>query len=139
MNEKQDQTESFETKRVTAWSRALPLAGLAAAVIFSAFLAVSLYNLLFPIPESPSQSDIERSVAQAMASATPPPPDSTLVYQTILPSLVFVKTRQEDASDADDPVWSRQTLLTGYGYDVHVLADSVVSANGMWGVQVIDL
>ena len=37
-----------------------------------------------------------------MASATPPPPDSTLVYQTILPSLVFIKTRQQDAADDDE-------------------------------------
>jgi S1-C subfamily serine protease len=51
----------------------------------------------------PGQAEIEQSVQQAMASATPPPPDSTLVYQAILPSLVFIKTRQEDAA-ADHPV-----------------------------------
>lgn len=44
-----------------------------------------------------------------------------------------------DSADADDPELVNQSLLTGYGYDVHILDDSVVSANSMWGVQVIPL
>ena len=44
-----------------------------------------------------------------------------------------------DASDADDPEWTDQRLLTGYGYDVHVLDSRVVTANATWGVQVIEL
>jgi S1-C subfamily serine protease len=102
MNEKPDQMHSSETRRGPVWRRALPLAAMTAAVILSTFLAVYLYNLLFPVPDSPSQGDVEQSIAQAMASATPPPPHSTQVYQTILPSLVLIRTRQEDAEDADE-------------------------------------
>ena len=84
--------------------RILRLAGPVTAVLLTAFLAVLLYGLLFPAPVPPSQAEIEQSVQQAMASATPPPPDSTLVYQAILPSLVFIKTRPADAVDDGDDV-----------------------------------
>jgi hypothetical protein len=43
------------------------------------------------------------------------------------------------AADASAPAWEQQELLTGYGYDLQLLDDTVVSANGAWGVQVIDL
>jgi hypothetical protein len=44
-----------------------------------------------------------------------------------------------DAADATDPALVRQTLLTGWGYDVLLLGDVALSANSMWGVQVIPL
>jgi hypothetical protein len=43
------------------------------------------------------------------------------------------------SDDADRPERIEQALLTGYGYDVHILDDAVVSANSMWGVQIIPL
>jgi hypothetical protein len=43
------------------------------------------------------------------------------------------------SSDPDEPDLINQSLLTGYGYDVHLLDDAVISANSMWGVQVIPL
>ena len=39
------------------------------------------------------------SIQQAIASVTPPPPYSTLVYQIILPSLVVIQTERETAVD----------------------------------------
>lgn len=44
-----------------------------------------------------------------------------------------------DAADATDPVLVNRTLLTGWGYDVRLLGDVALSANSMWGVQVIPL
>jgi hypothetical protein len=43
------------------------------------------------------------------------------------------------SDDADRPERIEQVLLTGYGYDVHILDDTLVSANSMWGVQIIPL
>jgi S1-C subfamily serine protease len=39
---------------------------------------------------------VRDTISQVMASATPPLPFSTLVYETIQPSLVLIQTRSED-------------------------------------------
>jgi len=70
------------------------------AVIFgSVFLGAYVYNLLYPPPIPPTQSEIGESVFQAMASATPMPTYSSQVYQMILPSLVYIQTQREGAED----------------------------------------
>jgi len=69
-------------------------------VLVLAFLGVYLYNLFFPAPTPPSQDEIEASVWQAMASATPLPTYSSQVFQVIFPSLVFIQTQQ--AGEQDD-------------------------------------
>jgi S1-C subfamily serine protease len=75
------------------WARRLaPLALIALA----ALLGVILYDALFPTPVPPSMAEIDESIVQAMASATPPPAYSAQVYQVILPSLVFIKTQSDD-------------------------------------------
>jgi S1-C subfamily serine protease len=61
---------------------------------------VYLYSRLFPAPVPPSPSELDTSIRQAIASVTPSPPDSTLVYQTILPSIVFIKTQREHDTEA---------------------------------------
>lgn len=89
--------------RWTAWlqrsrtvvRRVLPLS----IVMVSAFVGVSLYNVLFPPPVPPSQNEIDQSIQQAMASATPPPAYSAEVYQAILPSLVLIQTERENAEE----------------------------------------
>jgi len=68
------------------------------AVIF-AFLGVFLYNVLFPAPVPPSLNEIDQNIDEAMASATAQPAYSSVVYQTILPSLVFIQTRGETEED----------------------------------------
>jgi len=75
------------------WARRLAPLALVALV---ALLVVVLYNALFPVPIPPSMAEIDESIVQAMASATPPPAYSAQVYQVILPSLVFIKTQSED-------------------------------------------
>lgn len=61
-------------------------------VLIVAFFAVFLYQLLFPGAVPPSQREIDESINQALASATPGPAYSSIVYQTILPSIVFIQT-----------------------------------------------
>lgn len=70
-----------------------------AAGILTSFLAFLLYHLIFIQPNQLTINDVNESVAMAMASATPKPANSALVYQTIRPSLVLieVESKNEDA------------------------------------------
>ncbi len=69
------------------------------AGIAFAFLALLLYSALFPEPLPLSQDEIDKSIVQAMASATPPAPFSAQIYQTILPSLAFIQTQSADPTE----------------------------------------
>lgn len=73
--------------------RLLPVLGILAITVFG----VGVYNFLFPAPVSPSQSDIDDSIQQAIASVTPDAAYSSQVYQIILPSLVFIQIEGENA------------------------------------------
>ena len=82
-------------QRVRSRARsALPFA----AGVLCALVALLLYNLLVPAPEPLTQQQVTDTVAQMMASATPPPAFSERVYQAIQPSLVLIQT---DAQAAD--------------------------------------
>ena len=76
--------------RLLRWiRRALPFA----LGVVAALLAVLLYNQLTPKPKELTVQDVQNSVAEAMASATPPPAYSAVVYQVIRPSLVLIQTK----------------------------------------------
>lgn len=66
-----------------------------AAIILAALLGALLFNLLFPAPVPISQSEINETIADAIASATPPAAYSAQIYQTILPSFVLIQTRRD--------------------------------------------
>ena len=68
-----------------------------ASGVLAALVALLLYNALVPAPHPMTTREVKDTVAQAMASATPPPAHSELVYQIIRPSLVLVQTRTRDA------------------------------------------
>jgi len=80
------------------------------AGVIAAFAAILLYSALFPPPKPLNADDVNQSIAEAMASATPIPAYSSLVYQQILPSLVFVEVHTpgkpnvdgEDDKDGED-------------------------------------
>jgi S1-C subfamily serine protease len=59
--------------------------------VFAALLALFLYNFLFPGARPLTQSELNTVVSSAMASATPRPAYSSLVYQIIQPSLVLIE------------------------------------------------
>jgi S1-C subfamily serine protease len=90
-------------------------------------LAIVLYRLFFPAPVPLSQNDLDQSVAQAIASATSPPPHSTQVYQMILPSLVFIQVQREQSAKEEGfgvgsgvVINERGDILTA----LHVVADA---------------
>lgn len=69
--------------------------------VATVFLGLLLYNALVPGPHQMTAQEVNDSVAQAMASATPPPAFSTLVYQVIQPSLVLIQTQASDSNGND--------------------------------------
>jgi S1-C subfamily serine protease len=97
-----------------------------ASGVLAAFAALVLYNLLVPGPRQLTLGEVNESIAQALASATPPPAYSARVYQLIRPSLVFIQARQP--SDDGDPA---EGIGSGVVVDDsgHVLTSLHVVAN----------
>lgn len=63
-------------------------------VLTSAILGALFYNYLFPIPVQPGQNEVNENIRNVMASATPEPAYSARVYQTILPSIVYIESQR---------------------------------------------
>lgn len=78
--------------------RGLPFA----SGVFAALLALLLYNLVVVRPNQLTPAGISTTVAEAMASATPPPAYSALVYQVIQPSLVLIQTEDRHQDTESD-------------------------------------
>jgi S1-C subfamily serine protease len=62
-----------------------------------AFGAVLAFNVLFPAPRPLSQDEIDARVNEVLASVTPPPAFSEVVYQAVLPSVVLVEIERPQA------------------------------------------
>jgi S1-C subfamily serine protease len=77
--------------------RALPFALGVLATLF----ALLLYNQLAPHPHQLTLREVNDAVAQTLASATPPPAYSSIVYQIIRPSLVLIETNTSEAEKKD--------------------------------------
>ncbi len=96
-------------------------------IILCLLLGLFLYHTLFPAPVPPGEREINEQIVQVMASATPPPAYSSLVYQTILPSLVYIQVSvpvegEEDGGGVGSGVIVNASgdVLTAY----HVVADA---------------
>ena len=60
--------------------------------ILVALAALVLYNVLVPRPQPLTTSQVQDVINQTLASATPPPSFSSIVYQQVRPSLVLIET-----------------------------------------------
>ncbi|GAB4581989.1 MAG: hypothetical protein Fur0022_47410 [Anaerolineales bacterium] len=89
--------DRFQRLRVNG-RKALPFA----AGVLAAFLALLAYQWAFPAPAPLTTDEVEDTVAQMMASATPPPAFSQKVYQLIQPSLVLIETTKTNEEGEDD-------------------------------------
>ena len=65
--------------------------------VLAALVALWLYNALTPQQPALTRRDVNDSIFQAMASATPAPAFSSYVYQVIRPSLVLIETKLTSA------------------------------------------
>ncbi len=66
--------------------------------VIAAFTAIILYNAISPPPAPLTMNELNQSIAQALASATPKPAFSAQVYEVIHPSLVLIRTKTENGS-----------------------------------------
>ncbi len=67
--------------------------------VLATLVALLLYNALVPGKPPLTARDVNSMVAQAMASATPPPAYSERVYQIIRPSLVLIQSESPGKDD----------------------------------------
>ena len=120
-----DQNNAPEKRSI--WRRTRRIAPPIIAVVLIAFLAVVLYNLLFPAYVPPGKKEFDKSVKQVMASVKPPPPYSTRVHRAILPSLVFIQTQQDN--DQEKKFGPGTGVVVNKNGDIltafHVVADAV--------------
>ena len=75
--------------------------------MLAALAGLWLYNFYFPAPAPLTTREVNDTVAQALASATPPPAFSADVYRVIRPSLVLIQTESPgESGDTDNGVGS---------------------------------
>jgi S1-C subfamily serine protease len=94
-----------------------------------AFGAVLLYSVLFPSPRPLTQDEVDARVNEVLASVTPPPAFSELVYQAVLPSVVLVQVERPQTGGADgvDEVVGSGVVVNLAGdmlTSLHVVADA---------------
>lgn len=86
------------TSRRQTLLKAVRHLGLFAIGITAALVGVLLYSAFVPEPIPLNENDVDARIVAAMASATPEPPNATLVYQAIHPSLVFIQIEGQTAA-----------------------------------------
>jgi len=100
------------------------------AGVAAAFVALLLYNAIFPGPHQITASEVNDSVAQALASATPAPAYSVGAYQAIQPSLVLIQTRTQTSevdSQGEGHILGSGVVIDDSGAiltSLHVVADA---------------
>ncbi|MFN8383219.1 MAG: trypsin-like peptidase domain-containing protein [Anaerolineales bacterium] len=91
--------------------RGLPFA----SGMFAALLVVFFYNLLIVKPNQLTVEDVNASVAIAMASATPAPSYSSLVYQVIEPSLIWIQVEEKHKDARSDFGLGSGVIVDSFG------------------------
>lgn len=84
----------------TLRARLRPMGPFALGIV-GTMVALLVYSLLAPRPPQLTLRQVNDTVAQALASATPPPAFSSYVYQVIQPSLVFIDAQASQANGED--------------------------------------
>ncbi|MGE5376593.1 MAG: S1C family serine protease [Bacteroidota bacterium] len=82
--------------------------------VLAALLALFIYSALTPNQQL-TRSEVDKVVANAMASATPRPPDSVGVYQIIQPSLVLIETERPGENGEADMSLGSGTVINADG------------------------
>ena len=100
--------------------------------VLAALIGVWLYATFAPHSPILTTQDINKSIAQAMASATPPPAYSEQVYQVIRPSLVLITTKGKDSS-------GKQENSLGSGMVIDDSGDVLTCLHVVTGATEIDL
>src|SRR3990172_51640 len=120
--------------RSELWRRRLQRLGTRArraAPVASGVLAAPparpLYNVFVPAPHPLTTREVNDAIAQALASATPPPAFSARVYQVIQPSLVLIQTQAPGANGKVEDGLGSGVVIDDFGdvlTSLHVVANA---------------
>jgi S1-C subfamily serine protease len=86
-----------------------------------------VYNILLPPPHQLTAREVNDTVAQALASATPAPAFSAQVYQVIQPSMVVIQTQAASANGKASHAIGSGVVIDDAGdilTSLHVVADA---------------
>jgi len=100
--------------------------------VLAALLAFVFYNFLFIKPNQLTVSDVNDSVASAMASATPPVAYSATVYQIIRPSLVLIQVEETHQNAEADHGLGSGVVIDSFGN----ILTSLHVVDGATGIKV---
>jgi S1-C subfamily serine protease len=97
------------------------------AGMLAVLLALFVYNRLNPEPLPLTEDQVSDTVAAALASATAPPANASLVFQAILPSFVLIQTDQALADGESNKGLGSGVVIDDNGSiltSLHVVADA---------------
>jgi len=95
--------------------------------VLAAFLALFLYNFLFPGTQQLTQEQVNTAIVSVLASATPRPAYSAQVYQVIQPSVVLIKTDFQGENGETEQGVGSGVIINDQGdilTSLHVVADA---------------
>ena len=98
-----------------------------ASGVLATFFGILLFSAISPDPQPLTERDVKEKVIEVMASATPEPSYSSLVYQVIQPSLVLIQTREVHEGDEDDFGLGSGVVVDDEGHiltSLHVIRDA---------------
>jgi S1-C subfamily serine protease len=98
-----------------------------ASGILAALAALLLYSVLVPGPDPLTAREVRDTVAQALASATPPPAFSARVYQVVRPSLVLIQTHYTSDNEEEENGLGSGVVINDNGEiltSLHVVANA---------------
>jgi S1-C subfamily serine protease len=101
-------------RRMSIWGKRLRGLVPFLSGVLAALLALFIYNALTPDAQL-TRTEVNDAVASALASATPRPPDSVGVYQTIQPSLVLIETERDGENGETDMGLGSGTVINQNG------------------------
>jgi S1-C subfamily serine protease len=96
-----------------------------ASGVLAALLALLVYNILLPAPRPLTLREVNDTVAQVLASATPAPAYSAQVYQVIQPSLVLIQVEGSGTSGKAEHAFGSGVVIDDRGdilTSLHVVA-----------------
>jgi S1-C subfamily serine protease len=97
------------------------------AGILATLLGLLLYSAFNPAPEPLTIKQVNAAVAEAMASATPPPAYSAQVYRVIQPSLVLIRATGPGTGGREMEGLGSGVVISGQGEiltALHVVEDT---------------
>ncbi|HEY7133289.1 MAG TPA: trypsin-like peptidase domain-containing protein [Candidatus Limnocylindrales bacterium] len=97
------------------------------AGIVATFIAIVLYGIVNPAKPPLTTADVNQAIASVLASQTPAPPRSELVYQAVAPSLVLIETDVPGSSSASGEALGTGVVVSDAGAiltALHVVSDA---------------